>query len=77
MATGPVTYQVTTVNDDTTFPLTGSPVPGKRVSFTVSNGYGGSVFVPDSTFNDLSVIKGLIEEQVRNSVAALTLTGSV
>lgn len=78
MVAGPkVTYRVTGVADDTQFTGGSSPVPGKRVSFSTSTGYDGSVFVPDTVFGDTAAVRALIESMVYQVAAAHVLSGSI
>lgn len=78
MPAGPaVTYKVTGVTPDTQFTATNTIISGKRVAFSTSTGYAGSVFVPDGVFADASAIKSLIEDQVRLVAMAQQINGSV
>lgn len=74
---GQVSYAVTAVTDDTQFNGTSTPVPGKRVAFSTSAGYTGSVFVPDTVFGDKAAVVRLIEGQVKVVSAALDIAGNV
>ena len=73
----PVTYRVTGVTPDTSFSGSATPVTGKRVAFSTSTGYEGSVFVPDSVFADLGAVRGLIEGEVRVVAAAQAIAGNL
>lgn len=78
MVAGPkVDYRVTGVADDTQFTAGSSPVPGKRVSFSTSTGYDGSVFLPDTVFGDMAAVRALIEATVYQVAAAHGLSGSI
>lgn len=78
MATGgAVTYEVTTVTPETQYNQLSQPVPGKRVSFTMSTGYEGSVFIPDSVFSDHAAVVGLVEGEARRVAAVQSISGSV
>jgi hypothetical protein len=78
MATGgAVTYEVTTVVPETQYNQTGTAVPGKRVSFKMSTGYEGGVFIPDSVFADHAALVGIIEGEVKLVAAAQSISGSV
>jgi len=78
MATGaPVTYQVTGVTADTQYNIANTPITGKQVTFEVSNGYLGRIFVPDTVFSDTAAVKAMIEGEVRVVAAAQALNGTV
>lgn len=78
MATGtPITYKVTGVTQDSQFTGASTPVTGKKVSFSTSTGYEGSVFVPDASFSDASQVRALIEDQVKLVAAAQSITGTL
>lgn len=78
MGAGPkVDYQVTGVADDTQFGASASPVPGKRVSYSTSIGYDGSLFIPDAVFGDAPAVRALIEQEVRKVSAARQITGTL
>ena len=73
----PVTWKVTAVAPETQFNSSATPLPGKRVSFTTSIGYDGSVFVADSIFADTHAWRKIIEDEVMKVAAAQALTGTV
>lgn len=73
----PVTYQVTTVTPETQYGPTATPNPGKRVTFTTSTGYEGSLFVPDSVFGDIAALRVMIEGEVKKVAAAQAVAGTV
>lgn len=78
MATGsPVTYRVTTVTADTQYNIQNAPVTGKRITFEMSTGYTGSVFVPDTVFGDMASVRGIIEGEVKMVAAAQAISGTV
>jgi hypothetical protein len=78
MATGtPITYKVTGVTQDSQFTGASTPVTGKKVMFSTSTGYEGSVFVPDASFSDPSQVRTLIEDQVKLVAAAQAITGTL
>lgn len=78
MAQGaPITYKVTGVTQDSQFTGQATPVTGKRVSFTTSSGYEGSVFVPDSVFADHSAVRKMIEDQVKLVATAMGISGTL
>lgn len=78
MATGtPITYVVKGVTPDTQFSGTATPVTGKRVAFSTSTGYEGSVFVPDSVFRDQAAVRQMIEGEVKLVAAAQAIAGTV
>lgn len=72
-----ITYQVTGVAPDIQYPAAGSPVFGKKVSFTMSTGYEGSVFVPDTVFGDAKAVHEAVTSQVRMVAAALAISGTI
>ena len=72
-----ITYKVTGVTPETRYTPTATPVPGKRVTFTTSTGYEGSVFAPDTVFGDLDAVRQLVEGEVRTVAAAQAITGSL
>lgn len=72
-----ITYQVTGVTPDSEFTTANTVVPGKRVAFSTSSGYSGSVFVPNSVFADQAAVRRLIEGEVRVVAAAQAITGSI
>lgn len=78
MAAGaPITYKVTGVTQDSQFTGQSTPVTGKRVSFSTSSGYDGSVFVPDGVFADKDAVRRMIEGEVRIVAAAQAITGQL
>lgn len=78
MAQGPtVTYQVTRVTPSTEFPPGDQPVKGQLVAFTTSTDYSGSIFVPDTVFNDPGAMRRMIEDKVRQVTAAMMITGTI
>ena len=78
MAQGPtITYQVTRVTPDTQFPAGDQPVKGQLVSFTTSSDYSGSIFVPDTVFNDPGAMRRMIEDKVRQVAAAMMIQGTI
>lgn len=78
MAQGqPVTYTVKAVTPDSQFTGLNTPVAGKRVTFSTSTGYEGSVFVPDSVFSDRNAVQAMIAEEVRRVAAIQSLTGQL
>jgi len=54
-----------------------SPVNGKRISFTTSLGYDGSIFVPDSIFGDTAAWRTIIESEIVKVAAAQAVAGTV
>jgi hypothetical protein len=78
MAQGtPITYKVTGVTQDSQFTGQATPVTGKRVQFSTSSGYDGSVFVPDSVFPDVAAVQRMIEGEVKLVAAAQSIAGNV
>lgn len=77
MAGAAITYQVSGITPDTQFTATNTIITGKRVAFTTSTGYSGSVFVPDGVFADTNAIKRLIESQVMLVAAAQGIAGQI
>ena len=78
MATAnPVGYEVNAVTQETKYSLTGSPNPGKNVTFTTTTGYEGTLFIPDSIFGDAAAVRQAIEGEVKVVSAALAITGTV
>jgi hypothetical protein len=78
MATGtPVDYTVSAVVADTQYTTQGKPVPGKRVTYSTSVGYDGTVFIPDSDFANMDMVRLRIEAEVRMVAAAYGLAGTV
>ena len=78
MATGsPVTYRVSAVTADTQYNNQNAPVLGKQVTFELSTGYTGRIFVPDSVFGDVASVKGIIEGEVKMIAAAQAISGTV
>lgn len=75
--TNPVTWEVTAVAQDTQYSPTAAPIAGKRVSFTTSTGYAGTVFIPDSVFGDLDAVRQVIDGEVAKVAAAQVITGTV
>ena len=73
----PVTWAVTAVAQDTQYSPTAAPIPGKRVSFSTSAGYDGTVFIPDAVFGDLDAVRQVIDGEVTKVAAAHGLTGTV
>ena len=73
----PVTWEITAVAQDTQYSPTATPIPGKRVSFTTSTGYAGTVFIPDTVFGDLDALRQLIGGEVTKVAAAQGITGTV
>ena len=74
---GAISYNVTNVVPETTYGPTATPINGKRISFTTSIGYDGSIFVPDSIFGDASAWRAIIESEVLKVAAAQAVTGTV
>lgn len=78
MATGGVvTYEVTTVAPETQYNQLSQPVSGKRVSFKMSTGYEGSVFIPDSVFSDHAAVVGLVEGEAKRVASVQAISGAV
>lgn len=73
----PITYQVTTVVPETSYGPTATPVPGKRVTFSTSIGYEGSIFVADSIFGDTAAWRSIIEAEVKKVAAAQQMSGTI
>ena len=73
----PVVWKVTAVAQDTQYSPTATPIPGKRVSFTTSTGYDGTVFIADSVFGDLDTVRRIIDGEVMQVAAAQAVTGTV
>jgi len=73
----PVTYTVTGITPDVQATPANTLVTGKQVAYTMSTGYEGKVFVPDSVFGDVNAVKEAVELQVRAIVAAGAITGTV
>lgn len=78
MATGtPVDYTVSAVVADTQYSTQGKPVPGKKVTYSTSVGYDGTLFIPDADFADAAAVRLRIEAEVRAVAAAMGLAGTV
>lgn len=77
MANQQITWQVTNQEPAQEFPTNGNPVTGKRITFTTSTGYSGTVFVPDPVYAQPDQVKEIIANEVRRVVAIHTLTGTV
>ena len=73
----PVTYQVTGITPDVQATPQNTLVPGKQVAFSLSTGYEGKVFVPDSVFANVAAVQEAVATQVRAIVAASAITGTV
>lgn len=73
----PVTWKVTAVAPETQYNSSATPIPGKRVSFTTSIGYDGSVFIPDTVFSDVNTWRQIIEAEVMKVAAAQSVAGTV
>lgn len=73
----PVTWQVTGITPDVQATPQNTLVPGKQVAFSLSTGYEGKVFIPDSVFGDVNAVKEAVAIQVRAIVAASAITGTV
>ena len=73
----PVTWEITAVAQDTQYSPSATPIPGKRVSFTTSIGYDGTVFVPNSVFGDVNALRRIIDGEVTMVAAAHGITGTV
>lgn len=73
----PVTWQVTGITPDVQATPQNTLVAGKQVAFSISTGYEGKVFVPDSVFSDTAAVKEAVASQVRAIVAASAITGTV
>lgn len=76
-AASPVTYQVTGVTEDTQFTGAATPVAGKRVAYSTSTGYNGSVFVPDGVFGDPVAVQSMIVGEVQQVTAIQALSGTL
>lgn len=74
---GPVTYEVTNVTQETKFGPGGTPNPGKNVTFKVSNGYTGTVFIPDTVFADTVAMSRIIAGEAAAVANAMLLRGTV
>lgn len=78
MVQGPsVTWQVTGITPHVEATPQDTLITGKQVSFSLSTGYTGKVFVPDSVFGDVNAVKEAVQAQVRAIVAASAITGTV
>ena len=73
----PVTYMVTGVAPDVQATPTNTLIVGKQVSFSMSTGYEGKVFVPDSVFADAKAVHAAVLGEVNAVVAAQAITGTV
>lgn len=73
----PITYTVSTVSPDTQYGPGATPINGKRIGFTTSIGYDGSIFVADSIFADTAAWRAIIEDEVKKVAAAQSVTGTV
>jgi len=73
----PISYNVTNVVPETSYGPGASPVNGKRISFTTSLGYDGSIFVPDSIFGDTAAWRAIIESEIVKVAAAQAVAGTV
>lgn len=73
----PVTWRITGVTPDTQYSQTAQPIPGKRVSFSTSTGYEGSIFVPDNVFGDKAAVAGLVAHEVQKVADVQAITGSL
>ena len=72
-----ISYNVTNVVPETSYGPGASPINGKRISFTTSVGYDGSIFVPDSIFGDTAAWQPIIESEIKKVAAAHAVTGTV
>ncbi len=78
MNTGsPVTYEVAGVTQETKYGLNGTPQPGKNVTVKTSDGYQGTIFIPDSIFGDPVAVRQAIEGEVRAVSTAMLIKGTV
>lgn len=73
----PVTYQVTAISPDRQLNGQSDVVPGKRVTFKTSTGYEGTVFIPDSVFSDMNVVRQLVEAEAMLIAQAQQIAGTV
>jgi hypothetical protein len=73
----PISYNVTNVTPETSYGPGATPINGKRVAFSTSVGYDGSIFVPDSIFGDTRAWRAIIEAEVLKVAAAQAVTGTI
>jgi len=73
----PVTWRITGVTQDTQYSPTASPIPGKRVAFTTSGGYDGSLFVPDTIFGDKAAVADMVAHEVQMVADVQAISGTL
>lgn len=73
---GPVTYHVTGQIEGTGRNNAGAFIPGVTVTFAMSNGHGGTVFIPQDRY-DAANVKAAIEARVAQIRDVGNITGSV
>jgi hypothetical protein len=66
-----VTSQTETMDLD----QTGNAVPGWKISFMTASGQSGSVFVPNTVYSNVDVVKKMISDRVATITAIAGLTG--
>lgn len=76
MATGPVTWKITSVTPATGLTAQGTPAKGSNVAYQLSDGGGGTVFVADSESVPAQV-EAAVQAHATNLVAIKGLTGTV
>lgn len=73
---GPVTYHVTGQTEGQGRNASGAFIPGVTVTFAMSNGHGGTVFIPSDRY-DPENVKAAIEVRVRQIKDVGAISGSV
>lgn len=73
----PITYTVTGISRSVQATSNNTLVTGKLVLFSMSNGYEGQLFIPDSVFGDIAAVRAAIAGEAQMVAAAAALTGNV
>lgn len=75
-AGGPVTYHVTGQVEGQGRNNAGAFISGVTVTFAMSNGHGGTVFIPSDRY-DPDNVKAAIETRVKQIMSVAAISGSV
>lgn len=73
---GPLTWTITGVQPTTGLDVNRQPAKGQNVSYQLSDGTSGTLFIPDEQFNP-SQVASLVQAHATNVTTVKGLTGTV
>lgn len=55
----------------------GNDVPGRIVSFSLSNGLTSQVFIPESQYGDYATVQAMVQQAAQHAASVHAITGTL